>query len=305
MTTIETSGQIDFALHDHASEALSRARKRIEWTLPGHGETRETCGTPGVRGHDADRIWHWQRYRHRCMRAACPECYEAWAYREGSAVKHRIAVGMPYGRHAVHVVLSPPQDVGVSTVGEYQSLRRQAYQVASRCGVRGGCLLFHHLRIPGRWNQRDMCVDGPHFHALVDGWIVDTKKEYARSGWVVVNLRVRRSVADTAAYLLSHASLGYAPSAQSIDDRLVVQTVTWFGSMAYNKLKVPEIEPEGRFCKLCDELIPECEWEDIIWEGSGPPPDCESGMSPWSDWRGIRAQADMSRGTWPWHGGMV
>jgi hypothetical protein len=78
------------------------------------------------------------------------------------------------------------------------------------------------------------------------GWIEHTKEGYERHGWVVKNAGLRKTVGGTALYQLSHAGIHES-----------YKTVTWFGSLAYNKLKVPPMVPEKECCPICGrELRP-------------------------------------------------
>jgi hypothetical protein len=92
--------------------------------------------------------------------------------------------------------------------------------------------------------------------------------------WVVKNLRVRKSVHATLTYLLSHVGLahGILPTG-NLPKRLLFETVVWFGSAAYNKLKMPEKEPLPEWCPLCEDGIPASQWSELDWVGQGPPPD--------------------------------
>jgi len=75
------------------------------------------------------------------------------------------------------------------------------------------------------------------------GWIEHTKEGYAQHGWVVKNARIRKTVAGTALYQLSHAGINKK-----------YHTVTWFGSMSYNNLKIPPKDPENR-CPECGSKL--------------------------------------------------
>jgi hypothetical protein len=86
-------------------------------------------------------------------------------------------------------------------------------------------------------------------------------KEYARSGWISKNTGVRDSVNATAFYQLSHCS--------TKKDR---HAVTWFGAMAYNKLRVPPEPEKKKVCPLCGS-----ELEPLRWVGDGELPFKEEG----------------------------
>lgn len=81
----------------------------------------------------------------------------------------------------------------------------------------------------------------PHFHVLGYGWVKNTAQIYARTGWVIKNLGVRKTVGGTALYQLSHAGV-----------KKSTHTITWFGQLSYNRLKIPKMpKPEKPACPLC------------------------------------------------------
>jgi len=102
----------------------------------------------------------------------------------------------------------------------------------------------------GRW------YFSPHFHMLGYGWIRNTAENYSRTGWVVKNVGVRKSVVATAQYQLSHAGIHES-----------CHTVTWFGGLSYNKLRVPMEEEPVDKCPLCGRPLV---W--LRWVGEGDPP---------------------------------
>ena len=100
----------------------------------------------------------------------------------------------------------------------------------------------------------------PHFHLIGYGWCENTKEEYERSGYIVQNLGVRKSVMSTALYQLSHAGF-----------REGQQTVTWLGFMSNRTFKECKPYPKDGFrilvCPLCGE-----ELKYVKWIGSGLSP---------------------------------
>ena len=147
------------------------------------------------------------------------------------------------------------------------------------------------------WNRREAlpecpdCLEPPstHLHGR------DAFLKHGRwCGWVIKNLGVRKSVKATAFYLLSHASQATLPTGGILPTPEVgggepawnpPHVVTWFGSMAYNKLKVPLIRGETIRCEVCDEDIPLKGWFELVWEGSGPPPEDDAGECEEGEWR--------------------
>jgi ribosomal protein S27AE len=119
----------------------------------------------------------------------------------------------------------------------------------------------------------------PHFHIVGFGWLENISEGYARHGWIVKGLGVRKSVFWTFQYLLSHAGVSR------------FHTTTWFGNMGYHALRVLRL-PRLR------ELCPECgaEFRPLIWIGKEEPPPFEYNeedpsandfLGSSSDWRNL------------------
>lgn len=220
------------------------------WVLPGHGEPYADCGswrTKGclnVEGHNQQGIFekmagkvYVKVFKRTCARAECPVCYESWAGKEASKIEWRLDA-WPYGK-VVHVVVSPSfEDIGKLT---YEKLRRKAYVILKKNGVLGGSVIFHHNRQHKKtkeWYFR------PHFHVLAYGWVHGTREGFRSHGWVIKNVGIRKTVSGTALYQLSHAG---------VHDKF--HTITWFGNLSYNKLKVPPRVPEKECCPICGQEL--------------------------------------------------
>jgi len=124
---------------------------------------------------------------------------------------------------------------------EYEDLRRRTYSISKESGFRGGSCIFHPFR------ENDLTKEwyfSPHFHLIGYGWIQGTKEGYARHGWIVKNVGLRKTVSGTALYQLSHAGIHEK-----------YHTVTWFGTLSYNKLKVPRQLPSKETCPICGERL--------------------------------------------------
>jgi hypothetical protein len=88
------------------------------------------------------------------------------------------------------------------------------------------------------------------------GWIIWSRDLFEATGWVVKNRGIRHTVWGTAFYQITHCGVDKNKSA-SFDGRMVRQThsITWFGTVAYSKVKiVPEAEPE-HLCPICHEKM--------------------------------------------------
>jgi len=201
------------------------------------------------------------------------------------------------GFRPIHVVLSPPTDVVVKTVEDYRRLRREAYRIAKESGLFGGAMISHPYRlkcsacgsaIPDYLKECPKCnrikfewFFSIHFHFVGYGWIERTKEGYSRHGWVVKNLRARKSIYATFQYLLSHAGVSK------------FHTVTWFGKLSYRIMRyVPKLGSVLEFCPLCHRPL-----RPLIWIGGtdrGPPELVYSDdplencfMGEYADWRNI------------------
>lgn len=192
-------------------------------------------------------------YKASCGRLSCPTCYEKVCGKLALKIEHRMNAFKLKGRElkAVHVVVSP-SEIDIDML-KFPSLRKKAYHMSMKCGILGGSIIFHPFR---RYSEDDFKEDlergfdyqvapaawylSPHFHIIGYGWIQHTKENFERSGWIVKNLGVRKSIRATAHYQLSHC--GISPRFHS---------VVWFGALSYGKLKCGKLPPEEHVCSLC------------------------------------------------------
>jgi len=260
-----------------------------DWLLPGHGEKYSDCGEwrsrgcLNVEGHnqqglDEDHVGlvYIQRYQRTCFRSQCPVCYESWAGKEAGKIEYRLKAG-PKNRKVIHVIVSPPVEDWVRM--EYLQLRNKSYKVAKSSGFWGGSCIFHPFRKKESTNR---WYFSPHFHMLGYGWIQGTKEGYESHGWVVKNAGIRKTVSGTALYQLSHA--GFNAS---------YHTVTWFGSLSYNKVKVPKMPIEKDVCPVCGS-----ELQNLWYFGNDKLP--EEKVSVWLDPEGWEVKPGSQR---RWGGG--
>lgn len=239
-------------LHDDLPEVLSAV-------LPGHGEPGASCGQPvPYHCNDDDRsFWTYSS----CMLRVCPYCFEKWAFKEANAASWRVWQGMEYlywqyviNARLMHIVVSIRWDGQT-----LQECRNKVMWVLKDHGVDGGLLVFHPFRKDKETNQYHN--DGTvHFHCLVA--VVDTvaggsEQEYADGTFFKIipnmdgdfnGIQSLENAKRAVAYLLSHCGL--------IEGK---HSVTWFGSMAYNKLSTKAIEatyggapePPQKECPYC------------------------------------------------------
>jgi len=224
----------------------------FEWALPGHGEAYLDCGAWRSKGclnvdeHDQVLIdgtdvvgkVFVRRYRRTCLRAECPTCYESWAGKEAGKIDYRLSAWIRNGR-VIHVIVSPSnQDIATLS---YEELRRKCYLVLKKTHVLGGSVIFHPFREDESTKE---WYFSPHFHVLGYGWVTRTRENYEISGWVVKNAGIRKTVSGTALYQLSHAGIHEK-----------YHTVTWFGALSYNKLRMPPQEEKREVCPICGQEL--------------------------------------------------
>jgi hypothetical protein len=272
----------------------------LVWELPGHGESLPSCGEVRFRGHRAVDEVHLQRFKFDCQRFVCPVC-PGYVRRAAHAIEDQLLSWLPAHRPAVHATVSPPQDAtgqllggrSIGSHGSYSMLRREARAALQARGFKRGCLIFHPFRIskPG---IRFTCSAGPHFHALGEGEKTNLGIAYARDGWVGKYLGSRKRIYRTAVYILSHAGRA-APAIERLESgrlRSVLEVVTWFGYKRGER-RAPE-RSEGVYCTVCEVTVPLREWFELIWEGSGPPPEADD-VAEFGEWRAVVHD----RTTWP------
>lgn len=315
-------------------------QKETRFSLPSHGVKYEDCGKLLAKGctHVEDHPngkGFGRVFKRSCGRAECPECYEAWAGKEGMKalikiaaycvghlerrtqklgrnkklvvkemlvgfervseviceVKHtfaketsrmirkQIAIELEHlifesGKKIKHFVVSPPQNVDWKDADSFRKCRARAYEVAGICGIVAGAVIPHPYRMRcsscGEHPIQDYSLEcprcgskafewyfSPHFHVVGIGWTEDTAENYERTGWVVKNCGIRKSVFWTMEYLLSHAGI-----------RKGVHVVTWFGRLCSNRMeKTPILGAIREICPHCGRvLIP------LVYVGAEEPP---------------------------------
>ena len=194
-----------------------------------------------------------RRFKKSCDRALCPVCWGDWANREKDQAVQRIRAFKIRGK-PIHLAVSVPKKDWVLSIAD---MRIEVYKSLRAVHCIGGMLIYH----PKRQKLDKSWFFSPHFHVLGYGWILDVRKNYFESGYVVKNLRIRKTLEGTIWYQLSHCGIS--------ED---YHTVTWFGALSYNKLKVIYKEPEPAVCELCQGKLRQVMW---IGKGSMPLPDIE------------------------------
>ena len=248
----------------------------LGWTLPGHGRAYTSndqggeCGSFGrkdgpykgclrVDQHGEPRLdgssykgkIYVKAYARNCYRRECPIDYHSWASREGFRATRRIKYWKVRRAKPIHVIVSPSREDILKL--SYRGLRSKAYEILRSVGVYGGLCIVHPFRHTAKGKAWEI---SPHFHIVGYGWVSHVGDMHEETGWIVKNKGVRKSVPWTIAYQLSHAG---------VKEKL--HTITWFGNLSYNKLKIiKEREEYEETCPLCGEPL-----ERIVHAGKDPP----------------------------------
>jgi hypothetical protein len=253
---------------DHAVSWVAQDEQVDHWGLPGHGVAKPDCGTfytvgcLNVDEHFQEQLGsensivgkvYVKRKKVSCKDPTCPMCYETWASREARRIERRCSAYRLHGALPIHFVASVPHYLYDKNA---EFLRSEAYSVSKKVGFLGGSCIYHPYReIEGT----KLWYFSPHFHMIGFGWIKGSGQEYLSSGWICRNLGVRDSVYSTAFYQLSHCGVWYGPGRR--------HSVTWFGGLSYNKLKVAPEEKTQEVCPICGQDLVR-----LVWRGDGPIP---------------------------------
>jgi predicted nucleic acid-binding Zn ribbon protein len=148
--------------------------------------------------------------------------------------------------------------------------------------------MFHAERIPTTANERTETEEGPHFHCVVDTTI-DPERVLCCSAQietVIKGMGRARNLTAHIEYILSHLGIpneAVAPGqtnlkGQSINPAIVgivetkLHTIRWFGTWC----RLKTTEKGTRFCKICNQEVPEEHWARVRWiPFDRPPPEEE------------------------------
>jgi hypothetical protein len=254
------------------------------YDLPHHGVSNEGCGEfvsmmcHNVEEHPQKAVYLEVR-RWSCGRLECPVCYERVAWRMARKAERRLKQFKHRRfRRVVHFEASVPlADYGRSV----EWLRKRANELVKRCGGLGGLQVVHlwrrkcracgHHPISYRLKRCSKCGGtrfdwyySPHFHYVGFGWFDGSrvKENFERTGWVVKNEGVRKTVAGTIQYLLTHCAIKKGK-----------HSLTWFGCCSYAKLRIIPEEKDGVKCPYCGEKLVEVVAWDAVFHGLDPPSD--------------------------------
>lgn len=279
----------------------------IAFTFPGHGEP---CGiAPGsfmYRAHESiEGPWHGHRIPLSCDRRSCPDHYHDWGKLRAGEIIQRLNAGrdhlkddwrtvwdpisgrfrrMPGHKILQRFIVSPPQDVPLGTAGDLDRLFKQSYEIMKIAGISGAEHVFHHARIPSRFNDRTDVEEGPHFHGVgygfIDPELVLCVQE--QTGWIIKGQGKPDNLFNHLTYVLSHAAVPYNPLNPAIERSK--HCIRWWGTLYYGAFSC-ENASEGSFCALCNHDVPFKEWIRVAYRGKEGPPEEEFFVLNVEEWR--------------------
>ena len=194
MKGILSIGQSGFSLH-------------ADFALVGSGEAHANCGSyftigclnveehmgMNLDGVNMEGKAYLERVRNSCDRPLCPTCWPDWANREKDRATQRLRAFVLKGRKLkpIHVIVSVcSSDYGLSL----PEMRKKVYRALKAVHCFGGMLIYH----PKRYNEYTcLWYYSPHFHVLGYGWILDVRRNYVETGYIVKNVGIRKTVEGT------------------------------------------------------------------------------------------------------------
>ena len=211
--------------------------------LPGHGDSGPDCGEAVAChcNHCGKSFWALRS----CLLRTCPGCYTKWASKEAQAASWRVWMGMQklYWQYGIAARLMHCVGSIRFTGQTLQECRDQIMMIFRAHGLMGGLLVFHPFRKDDGQYEMDGTV---HFHGIVaavddikpgsteayeEGVFFKVIPDPKRGGYG--GFKRLREVKKCIFYLLTHCGL--------IEGR---HSVTWYGTMSYNKLSQKVLEAE-------------------------------------------------------------
>lgn len=241
---------------------------------------------------------HHTSFRHiRCNDAGCPVCYVKYAEQISDRVTERWQgyKTVYRGRRPYHLILWGAKIKGANQL--YPGLREalaEADRLLKILGARAYSVWFHPYRIRAelkphlrRWRRANgldgragfwkmahddvlglgsfesYIVYGPHWHAIVDGWLKDVKdfsEENGGAGYKKKRyLETERAIHEVAYYISTHAAREWCK-----------QSVRYYGDISYRMLQREFVEERIKnvLCPVCGSQLEEydCDEEGITKE---------------------------------------
>ncbi|GAA2535933.1 MULTISPECIES: hypothetical protein [Bacteria] len=250
-------------------------------TLPGMGDKPAGCGE-WLPMEFCDSCADVKLGSTSCQTRQCPDCWYSWDLNRTTGIVERMgaareAAEKPIEKRAVHCIASAP--VGsVKTLVDIKQGWRDAYDLASEKGIRGGVVVFHGYRVRdeaketfrelkeadlvegGIWqwvrehdrSWRSLTYWSPHWHILGlaedvgendpendDGWVFKRLSTLTR--WKMTDEDGYEAMAKVSTYLLSH--LTFNPDGGS-------HAIRWFGDLANNQFSPESALSNGRWAAI-------------------------------------------------------
>lgn len=235
------------------------------WHLPATKESHDWCGkwyakgclnVEAHKGTECEGKGYVKTFQRSCYRADCVGCEPKWRGRESNKATRRIEkYEEKSGKHAKHIIVSPPQWLYGKSKKELSKL---CYKILKDVGCIGGTVIFHPFRYDKKYKD---WYYSPHFHILGFGWIECVTENYQKNGWIIKNKGFRDSIFATFYYQLSHAGIKKHNHA-----------LVWFGDLSYSKLKVEKEDVDNNICPYCHAKLREVESYGVFY---CKPPDIE------------------------------
>lgn len=241
------------------------------------GKFRNHIACLNVEGHEG-KVWHGQDCTNKglfrvvhysCGKPQCSLCYEVWCAKQAFLIEARLLESSKRFGLVEHWSASVPLKLWDA---DWNVVRKYILKALEARGIIGGCLIDHffryddikgwyqspHMHVLGHLlggygrcrNCKDMkCIGKNKEFLLCDGYEARTRRCFESDG-VIVKVAEdkfgvkseRKSVFETARYLLSHASIR--------TDVKRPHAYTWFGVCSYRKLKVT-VEKRKMLCAIC------------------------------------------------------
>ena len=228
------------------------------WHLPATKESHDWCGewcakgclnVEAHTGTECEGKGYVKTFQRSCYRADCVICESKWRARESNKATRRIEkYEEKSGKHAKHIIISPPQWLHRKSKKELSKL---CYKILKDVGCIGGTVIFHPFRHDKRFKD---WYYSPHYHIIGFGWIECVTENYQKNGWVVKNKGFRDSTFATFYYQLSHAGI-----------KRNNHTLIWFGDLSYSKLKIEKEDVDNNICPYCHAKLREVESYGVFY----------------------------------------
>lgn len=208
-------------------------------------------------------------FKKTCRKPSCPICHPTWVNQAKLVATHKLKhYGHKVDKNPIHVILSPPIEQ-LKTIKTMNGLFRKAKKICKEYNIPDGSLVYHsksrkcnscHKNMPPKKNRCPKCQNfgwywafNPHFHFFGFGWLPNwesrtgkqAKDLYKKYGWIVKNLRIRKTIQGTVWYELSHCAF-LGPKAHH---------VRWIGDMTSKNYKPPKMPNFEQKCPICGQLM--------------------------------------------------